>query len=462
MVDSDWGLRDYYAGDEDPNVTYTVILVAGQSLPLAVVRLTGGVEEAFTHDLRWEPSTLLSRVPGEPAWTAKPANVGYANGFLVEMVQVIRARTHLSEFADYKYFAYFRRTVDVLDLRNAHALIRRPEYYGDQEYMGHNTWEDTDRPHDVDRGEDTQGDYVAISAQEAAEFRQRLDAWWANEALRHYVIKVNGNPAAVAARSRSASASVREMVFDAESGFGPGEIVSRAEQDPIAAVEEVPYDYAVRVMAALVCFDRDQRRAGLTGGYATFQRQVDVLDLDSAIGISREPGPGTEGVSLPLSDFEAYRLFLRLSLRLARREARPVHGYYHFAVLDSLRDAADAGKAVSLIRCPADAAPRWELFLRPGEWLPTSGPLRLVTKPIGEADLHAIAARLSGETRYLQIVNGEPGFMRVIRWSPHGEATREHPDAPWQPCDVLGRWRQEPAWTITEPTWLRASETGSG
>lgn len=173
MTGSDWAFRDYYAGVEDPNVNYTIILVEGEQLPLAVVRLTDGVEEAFTHTLRWEPSDLLSRVPAEPTWTTRPANVGYANGFLVEMIKVVRARTHLSEFADYKYFAYFRSTLDVLDLDKAHALIRRPEYYGDEEYTGHNMWEDTDRPHDVDRMEDTQGEYIAISQAEAGGGRSR-------------------------------------------------------------------------------------------------------------------------------------------------------------------------------------------------------------------------------------------------------------------------------------------------
>ncbi|MDT7783360.1 MAG: hypothetical protein QOF58_1779 [Pseudonocardiales bacterium] len=457
MISEEWGLRDYYAGVEDPNVSYTIILVAGEQLPLAVVRKTGAVEEAFTHTLRWEPSDLLSRVPSEPRWTAKAADVGYANGFLVEMVQVVRARQHLSEFADYKYFAVFRQTLDVLDLSKAYVLVRRPEFYGDEDYSGHNTWEACDTLHDIDRGEDMRREYVAISAAEAGELRQRIDRSWADEILRHYVVTINGNPFSVVGVPRNPNSSVGRLMFS-DGHFVPGDLLSQIEGEPGAGSEEIGYDYAVRLMAALVCFHREQKKAELTGGYAIFQRQVDVLDIDSAYGLVREPGPD-DPVALPLSDSEAYRLYLRLTMRAARRNAQPVDGYYYFAVLDSLRDADAPDKAFSLIRCAADSSPRWEMFLRAGEWVPTAGPLTIVTLPIGADEVRRISARLATETRYFQIVNGEPGFMRMIRYTPTTEETREHPDAPWQPCDVLGRWRSEPSWVITAPAWLAARES---
>ncbi|WP_086666545.1 hypothetical protein [Lentzea kentuckyensis] len=457
MTGADWGLRDYYAGVEDPNVSYTIILVAGEALPLAVVRQTGAVEEAFTHNLRWEPSDLLSRVPAEPRWTARPANVGYANGFLVELVQVIRARQHLSEFTDYKYFAVFRATLDVLDLSLAYMLVRRPEFYGDEEYAGHNMWESCDKLHDIDRGEDMRQEYVAISAAEAGELKQRIDATWENDILRHYVATINGNPFSVAGVPRKENSSVGPIMFTADGEFVPGDLLSQIADEPNAGAEEVTLDHAIAVMAALVRFHRDQKKAELTGGYAMFQHPNDVLDLDSAYGLTRSPDPDAP-VVLPLSDFEAYRLFLRLTVRSARRQARPVDGHYYFAVLDSLRDAAEPDKAFSLIRCAADTSPRWEMFLREGEWVPTASPLTLVTLPIDAAQVQRIKARLVTGTRYFQVVNGEPGFMVLIRHTATTEETRQHPDAPWQPCDVLGRWRTEPTWTITQPPWLAARE----
>ncbi|MEV6235340.1 hypothetical protein [Lentzea sp. NPDC051838] len=455
MINEDWGLRDFYAGVEDPNVSYTIILVAGEQLPLAVVRQTGTVEEAFTHTLRWEPSDLLSRAATEPTWTAKPASVGYANGFLVEMVRTIRARQHLSEFADYKYFAVFRETMDVLDFSKAHALVRRPEFYGDEDYAGHNTWEACDTLHDIDRGEDMRREYVAISADEADELRQKIDHIWANDILRHFVVTINGNPFSVVGVPRNPNSSVGRIMFTSDGEFVPGDLLSQVEGQPGVGADEVSYDYAVAIMAALVCFHRGQKKAELTGGYAVFRRQVDVLDLDSAYGLVREPGPD-DPVALPLSDAEAYRLYLRLTVRAARRNAKPVGSYYYFAVLDSLRDAAEPGKAFSLVRCAADREPVWEMFLRQGEWVPTAGPLTLVTLPIGADDVRAISVRLETETRYFQITNGEPGFMKFVRRTPTSEATREHPDAPWQPCDVLGN--REPGWTITQPAWLAARE----
>jgi hypothetical protein len=458
MTSADWGLRDYYAGVEDPNVSYTIILVEGEQLPLAVVRQTGSLEEAFTHTLRWEPSDLLGRVPGEPRWTARPAGVGHANGFLVEIVQVVRARQHLSEFADYKYFAVFRNTMDVLDLELAHMLVRRPEYYGDEEYVGHNMWEDTDTLHDIDRGEGMRQAYVAISATEAAELKQRIDSLWEHRILRHYVVRINGTPFAVVGVPRKPDSSVGPMMFNGEGEFVRGDLLSQVADAPQCSVEEVSMDYAVGVMSALVEFQRHRKRAELTGGHAVFAHYYDRLDLDSAYALVQTPEPHHEFV-LPLSNGEAYLLYLRLTMRAARRTAQPVDGHYYFAVLDSLRDAAEPDKAFSLIRCPADAAPRWELFLRPGEWLPTSGPSNSVTLPIGAEVLRGVAARLELETRYFQILNGEPGFMRFVRWTPASEETRERPGAPWQPCDLLGRWRDEPQWTITQPGWLVERET---
>ena len=83
MTGDDWGLRDYYAGVEDPNVSYTIILVEGEALPLAVVRQTGAVEEAFTHNLRWEPSDLLGRRPpssaGRSSGSSAPPTVSSSN-----------------------------------------------------------------------------------------------------------------------------------------------------------------------------------------------------------------------------------------------------------------------------------------------------------------------------------------------------------------------------------------------
>ncbi|KOV83819.1 hypothetical protein ADL03_19135 [Nocardia sp. NRRL S-836] len=437
---------------DDPDVSYTVILVEGEQLPLAVVRRTGRREEAFTHTLRWEPSDLLSRVPAEPTWTARPAEAGYANGFLVELVREVRARQHLSEFADFKYFAVFRTAVDVLDLGLAHMLVRRPEFHGDQEYAGHHMWEDTDALHDIDRGEDMRREYVAISADEAAALKQRIDTRWENEVLRYHVVRIGGTPFAVAGVPRNPHSAVGPVMFNGEGGFVRGDLLSQVADAPRCSVEEVPLDHAVSVMSALVEFQRHRSRAELTGGHAVFAHHQDRLDLDSAYALVQTPEPHHRYV-LPLSHAEAHHLHLRLTMRAARRAARPVDGHYYFAVLASLRDAAEPDRAFSLIRCPADAAPRWELFLRPGEWLPTSSPLTLVTLPIGAEQVERITAALAGRTRHLQIVNGEPGFLRIVRWTPASEETREGPDGPWQPCYLIGRWRDEPTWTITEPGW---------
>ncbi len=443
MSHADWGLRDYYAGDEDPNVRYLVILVEGEQLPHAVVRLTGTTEEAFTHNLTWEPSDLLSRVPDEPQWTAHEANLGYANGFLVEMVCAISAATHDSELSDYKYYAVFKDTKDVVDLGKAYMLVRRSEAYCEEEYAGHNLWERTDKLYRLDSGRDWTEEYIAISEAGARFLRQKIDAIWVTWYRHHVVFFADGTPYAVVVVAKDPQRRREPQEFTGDGQFRPTKVLDKVSA---SSVQEIDFDSAVRIMAELV----QQRGAGweTPGGYAVFHQPTDVLDPDSAYAIVREPGPEHE-IVLPLSSTESERLAARLHVRNAKKGAAAVGGYHHFAVFENTAATMDVNNAYTVIRRAVDGPERWEMFLRPGEWPPTARPRKEHTLPIGEADLDRITGRLTmAEHRYFEFRCRARGPVALVRLT----ATTEESslDLGWQPSDVFARLPHEPTWYVDE------------
>ncbi|EME52058.1 hypothetical protein [Amycolatopsis decaplanina] len=443
MRDTNWGLRDYYAADEDPNVRYLVILVEGERLPHAVVRLTGTTEDAFTHNLMWEPSNLLSRVPDEPQWTAREAAVGYANGFLVQMVREISAATHESELSDHKYYAVFKHTEDVVDLSKAYLLIRRPQPYREEKYAGHNRWEETDKLYRLDSGRDWTEEYIAISEAGAQFLRQRIDANWAALWRHHVVFFADGTPYSVVVAAKDPQRQTGTQEFTGDGKFRPTEVLDKVSA---SSIQEIDFDSAVRIMADLVRQRSAEREA--PGAYAVFHHPTDVLDPESAYAIVREPGPEHE-IVLPLSSMESERLAARLHVRNAKRRAAAVGGHQHFAVFESARATTDVNNAYSAIRRTTDEPGRWEMFLRPGEWLPTASPQNEHTLAISQADLDRITGRLAtAEPRYFELRCRERGPVALVRLTATAEESAL--DLGWEPSDVFARLPREPTWYVTE------------
>lgn len=443
MSHSDWGLRDYYAGDEDPNVRYVVILVEGERLPHAVVRLTGTTEEAFTHNLIWESSDLLSRVPDEPRWTAREANVGYVNGFLVQMVREISAATHESELSDYKYYAVFKDTKDVVDLGKAYMLIRRPQPHREENYAGHNLWEDTDKLYRLDSGRDWTEEYIAISEAGARLLRQKIDANWVTWWRHQVAFFADGTPYAVVVTAKDPQWRREPLEFTGDGQFRPTKIL---DEVPASSVQETDFDSAVRIMAELV----RQRSADLEapGGYAVFHQPTDVLDPDSAYAIVREPGPEHE-VVLPLSSMESERLAARLHVRDAKRRAAAVGGYQHLAVFENTGATTDVNNAYSVVRRTTNEPGRWEMFLRPGEWLPSASPRNEHTLAISQTDLDRITGRLAtAEPRYFEFRCRERGPVALVRLTATVEESVR--DLGWEPSDFFARLHREPTWYVSE------------
>ncbi|MEU3622224.1 hypothetical protein BS329_33355 [Amycolatopsis coloradensis] len=443
MSSTDWGLRDYYAGDEDPNVRYLVILVEGERLPHAVVRLTGTTEEAFTHNLTWEPSDLLSRLPGEPRWTAREANTGYANGFLVQMVREVGAARHESELSVYKYYAVFKNAADVVDLDKAYMLVRRPEAHREEAYAGHNLWEYTDKLYRLDSGRDWTEEYIAISEAGTRLLRRKIDAGWANLWRHHVVSFADGTPYAVVVVAKNPESRAQPREFTGEGLFRQTELLGKLSA---SSFQETDFGTALRIMAELVRRRRVDREA--PGGYAVFHHPTDVLDPDSAYAIVREPGPEHE-VVLPLSSMESARLASRLHVRDAKRHAAAVGEHHYFAVFENIGATTDVNNAYMVIRRTADEPERWEMFLRSGEWLPSGGPRDKHTLAIGEADLDRITGRLAAvEPRYLEFRCRERGPVALVRLTATTEESAR--DLGWEPSDQLARLPNELTWYVGE------------
>ncbi|SFR05275.1 hypothetical protein SAMN04488564_102740 [Lentzea waywayandensis] len=354
-----------------------------------MVRLTGAVEEAFTHDLRWEPSDLLGRVPSEPDWTAREVGVSDANGFLVGMIRAIRSRDHESELTDYKYYASFRDALGVLDLANADRLLRRPEGGVEEEYAGHQTWERGEKLHRIDSGQDKPEEYVALSLVEAAQVKRLIDAHW-DRGCTHHVVLVDKRPVAVV--TRVAKDPDSELAFTGDPEPQPSRLLAQAAREPRMDAVQTSMATAVETMARLSLRWRTEARAGETAGYAVFHQLTDVLDLDSAHAVVPEP----QGrFSVPLNDSEKAGLTARLHLRDARREAQPIDGHFYFAVFGLLHEVMDLDNAHSLLR--VDGSQQWEALQRDGQWLPTVKPRELHTLPLTKSGLDRVTRQVAKE-----------------------------------------------------------------
>ncbi|MCX2951153.1 hypothetical protein [Lentzea sp. NEAU-D7] len=411
-------MGDHHASEAGPDIRYVVIHVEGQRLPFAVVRLTGAVEEAFTHDLRWEPSDLLSRVPSEPDWRARDADVRHANGLLVEMTKAIRARRHESELTDYTYYASFKQALGVLDLTTVDRLIRRPEGRVEEEYAGHETWEPSDKLRRIDLGHDANEEYVALSLTEAAHVKRLVDAQW-DRGCSHHVVLVDGLPVAAVTRVvDNPDGELAELAFTGEPEPQPSRLLAQATREPRMTAVQTSMARVVETMARLTVRWRTAARAQDTAGYAVFHRLTDVLDLDSAYDVVPKLQRRHE-FSVPLDSSERDDLAARLRVRAARRAARPVGGHFYFAAFRRLREVANLDNAYSLVRVPADGSERWEMFLREGQWLPTGKPRTLITLPLTGSGLKRVTRR---------IASTEPRFLEI-----HDEQGRVAPEASRRP-----------------------------
>ncbi|WP_189156850.1 hypothetical protein [Lentzea pudingi] len=149
-------------------------------LPLAVVRVDGEREEAFTRDLAWGPSTLLTRTAEQPGVRVEEIPPAFEVSRLFMMSTRIRHERQGSEWPHdgHWYFAFFTSQAAALDLTNVLWLHRTEAGrtgIGD-DYHGDGGWRSTRWAlEDYDRGKRDE-EYLPVSPDEARRLMKLLDA----------------------------------------------------------------------------------------------------------------------------------------------------------------------------------------------------------------------------------------------------------------------------------------------
>ncbi|MGW6928715.1 hypothetical protein ACWGE0_01545 [Lentzea sp. NPDC054927] len=351
------------------------------------------------------------------------------------------------ELADFRYYAVFKNGVGSVD--RASMLVRRPEGYREEEYVGHGVWADTDKLYRLDSGRDWTDDYSAITEAEALQLRAQIDASWATR-WHHHVISADGTPFAVVLTPKNPDWGRRQQQISRHGYRGRSEtdLLDRVPAEPTWSVDVVEPAAVAGIMARIEVRRRDKIR--LSGGYAVFHSLTDVLDVDSAHAVVPVPGEGHE-FTVRLDTMEAERLTALLRLRNAKRQAAAVGAHQYFGLFNNVGEAADIRNAYSVIRSTVDASPQqWEVFLLPGRWLPAVRPSSQQTLlPLGDTDLAAVTARLTaGESRYLTVRCRDRGPVALLRLT--GTTEESARDLGWEPSDVLTRLPGEQSWFVAE------------
>lgn len=90
--------------------------------PVALLRLTGGTEES-ARDLGWEPSDVLTRLPGEQSWFVAELDEETMTGHRFWSAHLGRSGRFTGD--EYEYFAVFPGQGAAFDLSRAQLVIRR-------------------------------------------------------------------------------------------------------------------------------------------------------------------------------------------------------------------------------------------------------------------------------------------------------------------------------------------------
>lgn len=144
--------------------------------PVAVVRVVGETEEAFTRELVWGPSDLLRRVADEPRWTVEES-LSYTDvQHAYHLARHLRGTRQRTEWpGPYQYFAISRSMREAVDVDAAHGIVRTDRTgLREERYAGRGVWERSYELEDIGRGK-SDDEYMPISPDEAERLVARLD-----------------------------------------------------------------------------------------------------------------------------------------------------------------------------------------------------------------------------------------------------------------------------------------------
>lgn len=256
---------------------------SGPRCPLKVVRVSAdGIEETFTRDLVWQPSSTLGDELPANAWEVGPR---YATTFLADMVVEMRTAKHVRPHADgFLYRALFHERADVLDLDACHGLARLAPDGNWSVLTGDGTWEEV-RGLPAERSWGLGGPAaVAVGADEAARLvargvrlPERFEwhvIWDENDAIPAGVVRVRADG--------TEEVFTRDLVWERSDLRHRTTIRVRPAPPPEArrAMDEM-----VRLMMLLRRKDWDNTYQY----YGIFSCERDSVDLTSAYKIVRHP-----------------------------------------------------------------------------------------------------------------------------------------------------------------------------
>ncbi|WP_086661741.1 hypothetical protein [Lentzea kentuckyensis] len=145
----------------------------GRDLPVAVVRVHGEREEAFTRDLVWGPSELLAELPDGLRVEELPRG---ANGVheAYWLAAKLRVRRRAMWECEYWYYAIFADEAKAIDLANAHTLVRTDAGgdFNEQTYRD-GEWKYSRVLGDIRRCK-SDDEHLPISPEEAKSLMERL------------------------------------------------------------------------------------------------------------------------------------------------------------------------------------------------------------------------------------------------------------------------------------------------
>lgn len=146
----------------------------GRDLPVAVVRVHGEREEAFTRDLLgWGPAELLNGLGGGLRVEELPPGTN-GNSQAYSLSMKLRKRRRAEWAGPHWYYALFKNPVAALDLANAHALVRtRAADDSDEHSYRDGAWSYSWMREDI-RRDRSNDECVPISPDEAQRLMKRL------------------------------------------------------------------------------------------------------------------------------------------------------------------------------------------------------------------------------------------------------------------------------------------------
>jgi len=241
--------------------------------PYAVVRKIPSAEEAFTRDLRWEPSDLLGRTDLRIEEVAYESDAGEARAAIEIAVRTQRHRGWPRYFALWKWTEF--------EPSHLHSVLRRTRLGGEEIHTGHSGWVPSRVLRRMEKEDYSSYRALPVSEEEAETIIAGKPAQRCFQ-----VLSVEGPNlpfAVVRANGEHEEAFTRELVW------GPSALLAEVAAHRGRWVEELPADATGDLAAYHLALAQRRlwQRLHWKGAeyFAIFSNVVDALDLANAFAL---------------------------------------------------------------------------------------------------------------------------------------------------------------------------------